>query len=92
MAIYLPLSQYYDCIDMAKTKQLSVYVRQKMVNFHKLGKGYGTISKCLDIPQSIVQSIVNKLKGSGTTTWTWKEDKIHSYSDKQNMQRDEYEP
>ena len=37
------------------------------MNFHKLGEGYGTIAKRLDIPQSNVQSSVKKFKESGTT-------------------------
>ena len=51
---------------MVKTKEPSVDVRQEIVNFHKLGEGYGTISKRLDIPRSTVQSIVKKFKESGT--------------------------
>ena len=60
------------------------------MNFHKLGEGYGTISKHLNIARSTVQSIMKKFKVSGTTdtlhAYTWMEAKTHSQIDKENTQ------
>ena len=45
---------------MGKTKEHSVEIRQKIINFHKARNSYGDISKRLDIPRSTVQSVVSK--------------------------------
>ena len=52
---------------MGKIKELSVDLRQKIINFHKSGNSYRTISNRLAIPRSTVQSIVKKSKRFDTT-------------------------
>ena len=52
---------------MGKIKELSVDLRQKIINFHKSGNSYSTISNRLAIPRSTVQSVVKKFKRVGTT-------------------------
>ena len=50
-----------------KTKEHSTEVRDKVIQMHRLGKGYKIISKCLDIPVSTVGSIIRKWKLHHTT-------------------------
>ncbi|MGH0140569.1 UNVERIFIED_CONTAM: hypothetical protein FKN15_030496 [Acipenser sinensis] len=51
-----------------KTKEHSKQVRDVIIEKHKSGEGYKTISKALNIPRSSVQSIVRKWKKYKTTT------------------------
>lgn len=51
---------------MVKTKELSVDLRQKIINFHKSKHSYGDISKRLGIPRSTVQYVIKKFKQFGT--------------------------
>jgi len=51
---------------MAKTKELSYDVREKIVNLHKAGKGYRAISKQLGENISTVGAIVRKWKADKT--------------------------
>ncbi|MGH0141204.1 UNVERIFIED_CONTAM: hypothetical protein FKN15_002548 [Acipenser sinensis] len=48
-----------------KTKEHSTEVRDKVIQMHRLGKGYKIISKCLDIPVSTVGSIIKKWNHPG---------------------------
>lgn len=52
---------------MGKTKELSVDLRQKIIDFHKSGNSYGEISKRLSIPRSTVQSVIKKFNVFGST-------------------------
>ena len=45
---------------MGKTKEFSVDLRQKIINFHKSGNSYSTILNWLEIPSSMVQFILKK--------------------------------
>jgi transposase len=47
---------------MAKTKELSEDLRMRIVNAHKNGKGYKTISKQFLVPVATIQSIIRKYK------------------------------
>ncbi len=47
---------------MAKTKELSKYVRDKIVDLHKAGMGYKTIAKLLGAKVTIVSVIIRKWK------------------------------
>ena len=47
---------------MAKTKELSQDTRDKIVNLHKVGKGYGAIAKQLGEKRSTVGAIIRKWK------------------------------
>ena len=51
---------------MAKKKELSKDQRSLIVNAHKNGMGYKSISKKFDIPVSTIQSIIRKLKSYQT--------------------------
>ena len=53
-------------VTMGKTKEHSVEIRQKIIDFHKARNSYGDISKRLDIPRSTVQSVVSKFAQFGT--------------------------
>ena len=50
-----------------KTKELSVDLRQRIINFHKSGNTYSTISNWLSTPRSTVQSVIKEFKQFGTT-------------------------
>ena len=52
---------------MGMTKELSIDLRQRIINFHKWGNSYSTISNWLAIPRSMVLSIIKKFKQFGTT-------------------------
>lgn len=52
---------------MAKTRELSTDLRQKIIDCHKKGKGYRIISKELDLPLSTVGNIIRKFKNSEHT-------------------------
>ncbi|CAJ0963248.1 unnamed protein product [Ranitomeya imitator] len=54
-------------VNMGKTKEHSKAIRDKIVEGHKAGKGYKTLSKELGLPVSIVGSIIRKWKAYGTT-------------------------
>ncbi len=47
---------------MAKTKELSKYVRDKIVDLHKAGMGYKTIAKQLSEKVTTVGEIIRKWK------------------------------
>ncbi|KAI4899801.1 hypothetical protein NFI96_001149 [Prochilodus magdalenae] len=47
---------------MAKTKELSKDARDKIVDLHKAGKGYGAIAKQLGEKRSTVGAIIRKWK------------------------------
>ena len=49
---------------MAKTRELSTDLRQKIIDSHKKGKGYRKISKELDLSLSTVGNIIRKYKNS----------------------------
>ena len=51
---------------MVKTKELSIDLRLKIIDLHKAENSYGEISKCLDIPKSIVQSVIKKFAQFGS--------------------------
>ena len=51
---------------MAKKKELSEDLRQRLVHAHSKGKGYKAISKQYDVPVATVQSIINKYKRYNT--------------------------
>ena len=51
---------------MAKKKELSEDLRERLVHAHSEGKGYKTISKQYDVPVATVQSIINKRKKFNT--------------------------
>ena len=57
---------YYVNNKMEKAKELSVDLRQGIINLYKLGNSYSTISNWLPIP-STVQSLKKKLKQFGMT-------------------------
>ena len=52
---------------MGKTKEPCVDLRQIIINFHKSGNSYSTISKRLAIPRSTVKSVIKKFEQFGTT-------------------------
>ena len=52
---------------MRKSKKHSVDMRQRIINFHKLGNSYSSISNWLAIPRFLVQSIIKKFKQFGMT-------------------------
>ncbi|CAJ0968241.1 unnamed protein product [Ranitomeya imitator] len=52
---------------MGKTKEHSKAIRDKIVEGHKAGNGYKTLSKELGLPVSTVGSIIRKWKAYGTT-------------------------
>ena len=52
---------------MKKTKEHSIDLRQRIINFHKSGNSYCTISNRLAIFRFMVQSIKKKFKQFGTT-------------------------
>ncbi|XP_073408446.1 farnesyl pyrophosphate synthase-like isoform X2 [Dendrobates tinctorius] len=54
-------------VNMGKTKEHSKAIRDKIVEGHKAGKGYKTLSKELGLPVSTVGSIIRKRKAYGTT-------------------------
>lgn len=54
-------------VNMGKTKEHSQAIRDKIVEGHKAGKGYKTLSKELGLPVSTVGSIIRKWKAYGTT-------------------------
>ena len=49
-----------------KTKELSIDLRQKIIDLHKAGNSYGEVSKRLDIPKFTVQSVINKFVNFGS--------------------------
>ena len=51
---------------MAKKKELSEDLRERLVHAHSEGKGYKTISKQYDVPVATVQSIIYKRKKFNT--------------------------
>ena len=52
---------------MGQSKEISQYLRKKIVDLRKTGSFLGEISKCLKIPRLSVQTIVRKYKHHGTT-------------------------
>ncbi|KAK1784511.1 hypothetical protein P4O66_023125 [Electrophorus voltai] len=54
-------------VNMRKTKEHSKAIGDKIVEGHKAGKGYKTLSKELGLPVSTVGSIIRKWKAYGTT-------------------------
>ena len=51
---------------MAKKKELSEDLRQRVVDAHGQGKGYKAISKQYAVPVATVQSIIRKYKKFNT--------------------------
>uniref|UniRef100_A0AAZ3QD12 Transposase n=1 Tax=Oncorhynchus tshawytscha TaxID=74940 RepID=A0AAZ3QD12_ONCTS len=51
---------------MARTKEISEDLRLRMVDLHKAGKGYKSISKSLDVHQSTVRQMVYKWRKFST--------------------------
>ncbi|CDQ58962.1 unnamed protein product [Oncorhynchus mykiss] len=52
---------------MGKSKEIRQDLRKIIVDLHKSGSSLETISKCLKVPRSSVQTIVCKYKHHGTT-------------------------
>ena len=52
---------------MGKTKKFSIDLRWRIINFHKSGNSYSTISNWLAIPRSMVKSFIKRFKQFGTT-------------------------
>ena len=52
---------------MKKTKELSIDLRWRIINFHKLGNSYSIISHQLAIPKSTIHSVIKKFKQFGIT-------------------------
>lgn len=50
---------------MPKTKELSIDIRQKIIDKHKEGKGYRIISRELNLPLSTVGNVIRKFKNPG---------------------------
>ncbi|XP_062276707.1 uncharacterized protein LOC133981862 [Scomber scombrus] len=50
---------------MGKSKEISQDIRKRIVDFHKSGSSLGTISRCLKVPRSSVQTIIRKYKHHG---------------------------
>ncbi|XP_075201188.1 uncharacterized protein LOC142303576 [Anomaloglossus baeobatrachus] len=59
--------QHSYLVNMGKTKEHSKAIRDQIVEGHKAGKGYKTLSKELGLPVSTVGSIIRKWKAYGTT-------------------------
>ena len=51
---------------MPRTKEISEDLRLRIVDLHKAGKGYKSISKSLDVHQSTVRQIVYKWRKFST--------------------------
>ena len=51
---------------MPQTKEIKIGLRLRIVNLHKAGKGYKSISKSLDVHQSTVRQIVYKWRKFST--------------------------
>ena len=51
---------------MPRTKEISEDIRLRIVDLHKVGKGYKIISKSLDVHQSSVRQIVYKWRKFST--------------------------
>ena len=51
---------------MAKKKEVSEDLRQRLVRAHSVGKGYKAISRQYDVPVATIQSIINKCKRFNT--------------------------
>ncbi|KAI4892864.1 hypothetical protein NFI96_000757 [Prochilodus magdalenae] len=54
-------------VNMGKTKEHSKAIRDKIVEGHKAGRGYKTLSKELGLHVSTIGSIIRKWKAYGTT-------------------------
>ena len=52
---------------MEKTKELSIDLRQRIINFNKSENSYSTISNRLVIPRSTIQYVIKKFKQFVTT-------------------------
>ena len=50
---------------MGKTKEYSCDVRQKIVEFHKMGSGYKKIAQALKMPISTIRAIIKKFQLTG---------------------------
>ena len=50
---------------MAKSRELSLQFRKRIIALHKQGQGYKKISMTLDVPRDTVGSIICKFKASG---------------------------
>ena len=57
---------------MAKTRELSTHLRQKIIDCHKKGMGYQIISKQLDIPLSTVENIIRITKTTSMLLQTFR--------------------
>ncbi|KAI4889051.1 hypothetical protein NFI96_001505 [Prochilodus magdalenae] len=62
-----PLLLHSCMVNMGKTKKHSKVIRDEIVEGHKAGKGYKTLSKELGLPVSTIGSIIRKWKAYGTT-------------------------
>ena len=51
---------------MPQTKEISEDLRLRILDLHKAGKGYKSISKSLDVHQSMVRQIVYKWRKFST--------------------------
>ena len=66
---YIEFHHYYSYVNntMRKTKEFSVDLRKRIIDFHKSGNTYSTISNRLAIRRSTEQSVMKKFKQFGTT-------------------------
>ena len=52
---------------MMKTQQLSIDLRQKIIDLHDAGNGYGEISKRLNISKSTIRFVLKNFAQFGTS-------------------------
>ena len=52
----------YLCDIMGKWKVFSQDIKKRIVDLHKSGSSFGSISRCLKVPRSSVQTIMHKYK------------------------------
>ena len=65
---------------MGKSKEISQDLRNVFVELHKSGSSLGAISKCLKVPRSSVQTVVDKYKHHGTTQPSYRSGRRHVLS------------
>ena len=57
--VHLKHTAFCAC-DMGISKEISQEIRKRSVDLHKSGSSLGTISRCLKVPRSSVQTIIRK--------------------------------
>ena len=63
----LPSNSVPLCLTSWENQKKSAKTSETIVNLHKSGSSFGTISECLKVPRSSVQTIVRKYKHHETT-------------------------